>query len=87
LPFLQEPADESGRIPEPSGFRTSFIVLPLLTVAVAVGLARYTGQENQHRTLFGHIRAMWEELLQALRRLWELLPRLPERERRGSSSV
>ncbi|RBA10306.1 hypothetical protein FPRO05_06242 [Fusarium proliferatum] len=39
LPFLNNPAEGSGTIPEPSAFRNSFIIMPLLTYALVIGVA------------------------------------------------
>ncbi|KAF5972672.1 hypothetical protein FBULB1_8622 [Fusarium bulbicola] len=39
LPFLNNPVAGSDTIPEPSAFRNSFIIMPLLTYALVIGVA------------------------------------------------
>ncbi|KAJ4225751.1 hypothetical protein NW760_009075 [Fusarium oxysporum] len=39
LPFLNNPAEGSDTVPEPSAFRNSFIIMPLLTYALVTGVA------------------------------------------------
>ncbi|KAH7472873.1 hypothetical protein FOMA001_g11862 [Fusarium oxysporum f. sp. matthiolae] len=81
LPFLNNPAEGSDTVPEPSAFRNSFIVVPLLTYALVTGVAWFMGQRNGTNALLGLLREVWEILGQLLRTAWSLLPRIP---RRGS---
>ncbi|PCD32209.1 hypothetical protein FGRA07_09461 [Fusarium graminearum] len=51
LPFLNNPREGSDIVPEPSAFRNSFIVMPLLTYALVLGIAWHVGRENPNATL------------------------------------
>jgi hypothetical protein len=87
LPFLNNPREGSDIVPEPSSFRSSFIMMPLFTYALVVGIAWHVGQENPNGALLSLVKDTWKELRQLPRTLWELRPRLPERIKTKSSNV
>ncbi|KAL6923038.1 hypothetical protein FSST1_000312 [Fusarium sambucinum] len=87
LPFLNNPREGSEIVPEPSAFRNSFIVMPLLTYALVLGIAWHVGSENPNVTLSRLIKATWRELREWPRSIWELRPRLPERKRTTPSNA
>jgi hypothetical protein len=87
LPFLNNPKEGSHIVPEPSAFGYSFIVMPLLTYALVLGIAWHVGSENPNATLSGLLKATWRDLQQWPRSIWELRPRLPERRRTTSSNA
>ncbi|KAF5606672.1 regulatory alcR [Fusarium subglutinans] len=47
LPFLNNPAAGSDMVPEPSAFRNSFIIMPLLTYALVIGVACTLGDRME----------------------------------------
>lgn len=74
-------------VPEPSAFRTSFIVMPLLTYALVIAIAWYLGQKNHNRTLSDQAEAVCVSLGQLLRPVWEHRPQFIERRRTKSSDT
>ncbi|KAM0084127.1 hypothetical protein ACKRZS_003672 [Fusarium odoratissimum] len=81
LPFLNNPTEGTDIVPVPSSFRNSFIIMPLLTYALVIGVARFVGQRNGTNALLDLLRKLREILGQLIRSAWSLLPRIP---RRGS---
>ncbi|KAL5589154.1 hypothetical protein FOBRF1_015682 [Fusarium oxysporum] len=79
LPFLNNPIERSGVVPEPSAFRNSFIIMPLLTYVLVIGVAWFVGQHNGTNALLGLLRELWEILGQLMRFAWSVLPRMPIR--------
>ncbi|KLO95321.1 Uncharacterized protein Y057_12741 [Fusarium fujikuroi] len=67
LPFLNNPAEGSGTIPEPSAFRNSFIIMPILTYALVIGVAWFVGRRNSARELLDLLRRYWRILRQLMR--------------------
>ncbi|GKU03033.1 hypothetical protein FLAG1_05027 [Fusarium langsethiae] len=54
LPFLNNPKEGSDIVPEPSAFRNSFIVMPLLTYALVLGIAwLHGGSYDNGQDLYG----------------------------------
>ncbi|CAF3623775.1 unnamed protein product [Fusarium graminearum] len=85
LPFLNNPREGSDIVSEPSAFRNSFIVMPLLTYALVLGIAWHVGRENPNATLTRLVSDTWSVLQRWPGSIWELRPRLPERKRTTSS--
>ncbi|KAK2126387.1 hypothetical protein NOF04DRAFT_1249668 [Fusarium oxysporum II5] len=81
LPFLNNPTEGTDIVPVPSSFRNSFIIMPLLTYALVIGVAWFVGQRNGTNALLDLLRELREILGQLIRSAWSLLPRIP---RRGS---
>ncbi|KAI7764822.1 hypothetical protein LZL87_004027 [Fusarium oxysporum] len=82
LPFLNNPIEGSGVVPEPSAFRNSFIIMPLLTYALVIGVAWFVGQHNGTNPVLGLFGELWEVLGQLITSAWSILPHMP---RRGNS--
>ncbi|SCO89978.1 uncharacterized protein FRV6_14106 [Fusarium oxysporum] len=79
LPFLNNPIERSGVVPEPSAFRNSFIIMPLLTYVLVIGVAWFVGRRNGTNALLGLLRELWEFLGHLMRFAWSMLPRMPIR--------
>ncbi|KAI1008371.1 hypothetical protein LB504_002026 [Fusarium proliferatum] len=62
LPFLNNPTEGSDTIPEPSAFRNSFIIMPILTYALVIGVAWFVGRRNSARALLDLLRRYWRIL-------------------------
>ncbi|KAI1059578.1 hypothetical protein LB506_008989, partial [Fusarium annulatum] len=62
LPFLNNPEEGSDTIPEPSAFRNSFIIMPILTYALVIGVAWVVGKRNSVRALLDLLRGYWRNL-------------------------
>ncbi|RKL45807.1 hypothetical protein BFJ72_g3352 [Fusarium proliferatum] len=84
LPFLNNPKEGSGVVSEPSAFRNSFIVMPLLTYALVIGVAWAVGKRNSGRALLDLLREYWGKSWSLMRSAWTSRPQLPWRYR-GSS--
>ncbi|CVL04995.1 uncharacterized protein FMAN_12992 [Fusarium mangiferae] len=77
LPFLNNPAEGSGTIPEPSAFRNSFIIMPILTYALVIGVAWFVGKRNSVRALLDLLGEYWEKSRSLMRSAWSSRPELP----------
>ncbi|KAF5717024.1 hypothetical protein FGLOB1_2239 [Fusarium globosum] len=77
LPFLNNPAKGSDTIPEPSAFRNSFIIMPILTYALVIGVAWFVGKRNSVRELLDLPREYWGKLWSLMRSAWSSRPELP----------
>ncbi|KAF5635695.1 hypothetical protein F25303_8372 [Fusarium sp. NRRL 25303] len=77
LPFLNNPTEGSDTIPEPSAFRNSFIIMPILTYALVIGVAWVVGKRNSVRELLDLLREYWEKSRSLMRSAWSSRPELP----------
>ncbi|KAF5573532.1 hypothetical protein FPANT_12308 [Fusarium pseudoanthophilum] len=73
LPFLNNPTEGTDVIPVPAAFRNSFIIMPILTYALVIGVAWLVGQRNSSNVVLGMIRDLATSTGRLLRRGWNLL--------------
>ncbi|KAF5597807.1 regulatory alcR [Fusarium pseudocircinatum] len=79
LPFLNNPTEGSDTVPEPSAFRNSFIIMPLLTYALVISVAWFVGQRNSTRALLDLLRGYWGIMRRLIASARSSLPRMPWR--------
>ncbi|KAF5563467.1 hypothetical protein FNAPI_2676 [Fusarium napiforme] len=75
LPFLNNPTEGTDVVPVPAAFRNSFIIMPILTYALVIGVAWLVGQRNSSNVVLGMIRHLATSAGRLLRRGWNLLPK------------
>ncbi|SCV45044.1 uncharacterized protein FFB14_08411 [Fusarium fujikuroi] len=72
LPFLNNPTEGSGTIPEPPAFRNSFIIMPILTYALVIGVAWVVGKRNSDNAVLSMLRKLWQSTGRLLSSGWNL---------------
>ncbi|KAF5644109.1 hypothetical protein F52700_2677 [Fusarium sp. NRRL 52700] len=72
LPFLNNPTEGTGVVPVPAAFRNSFIIMPILTYALVIGVAWFVGQRNNINALSSILRELGQSTRQLLRTGWNL---------------
>nr|RBQ94021.1 hypothetical protein FVER53263_10005 [Fusarium verticillioides] len=73
LPFLNNPAEGTDIVSMPAAFRNSFIIMPILTYALVIGVAWFVGQQNT-------VDALSNKLTGKLSRsTWKLLSKRPNK--------
>ncbi|KAF4948679.1 hypothetical protein FGADI_9454 [Fusarium gaditjirri] len=85
LPFLNNPVEGTGIVPVPSAFRNSFIIMPLLTYALVIGVAWFVGQRNSVDRVLSILREFGERTGKLLKSGWNLLPKKSKKDDRTSS--
>ncbi|KAF5532806.1 regulatory alcR [Fusarium mexicanum] len=84
LPFLNNPTEGTDVVPVPAAFRNSFIIMPILTYTLVIGVAWFVGQRNSVKAVFSILRELLKSARRLLRSGWNLL-RKKEKKRHGRS--
>ncbi|KAF5714485.1 hypothetical protein FMUND_7400 [Fusarium mundagurra] len=56
LPFLNNPTEGTDVVPVPAAFRNSFIIMPILTYVLVIGVAWFVGKRNSVNAVLGMLR-------------------------------
>ncbi|KAG5809108.1 hypothetical protein H9Q74_000246 [Fusarium xylarioides] len=81
LPFLNNPVEGTDIVPVPAAFRNSFIIMPILTYALVIGVAWFVGQRNSVDALSSRLKALAEITGKLLGLGWNLLRKKQEKDK------